>query len=433
MALTQEENDLLTRTDRGTPGGELIRRYWQPVALADELAKGTPLPVRLLGEDLVLFRDEAGRPGLLGVHCAHRGADLTYGRLEDGGLRCIYHGWLYDVQGRCLDQPGEPAGSRFAERIRQRAYPCHEAAGVVFAYLGPGDPPLFPNYELFQVPEDHRWVFKYYHQCNYLQGNEGNLDPTHPFFLHRFLPGSRLERTRVRISSDRVTPAFDTRVHAPTVHVEDADFGVQIYAFYDENPEWTAVRTMSFVMPNTCAVGGGPVPPGDGYLMNWHVPIDDTHHWRFSMAFRRSGAIDRAHARERGSVVDSDFRFVRNRRNRYLQDREEQRTDTYSGMGPIFVPHDSYATESAGDIQDRTQERLGAADLAVSAARRVLFRGIRAVQEGQDPPHVVRGIEDNGFPGMGVFEGRIPAGMSWEGYRQMRVEGRRVETADERR
>src|SRR5436305_12727099 len=137
--LSQEQNALLTRIGPGTPGGAMLRRYWQPVALADELPPGgAPLPVRLMGEDLVLFRDEQGRPGLLGLHCAHRGADLSYGRLEDGGLRCIYHGWLYDRTGRCLEQPGEPAlrqaqGERpFRERIRQLAYPCTELGGIVF-------------------------------------------------------------------------------------------------------------------------------------------------------------------------------------------------------------------------------------------------------------------------------------------------------------
>ncbi|HZT06222.1 MAG TPA: Rieske 2Fe-2S domain-containing protein, partial [Chloroflexota bacterium] len=141
--LTKEENDLLTQTGPGTPCGELMRRYWQPAALSEELPPGgAPVPVRLLGEDLVLFRDDAGHPGLLSLHCPHRGADLSYGRLEDGGIRCIYHGWLFDVSGRCLEQPGEPAGSTFHERIRHTAYPCVEKNGIIFAYLGPGEPPL---------------------------------------------------------------------------------------------------------------------------------------------------------------------------------------------------------------------------------------------------------------------------------------------------
>src|SRR5438477_9684030 len=154
--LTTEENHLLTRTGPGTPCGELLRRYWQPVALSAELPPGgAPVPVTVMGEELVLFRDEQGRPGLIGLHCSHRGADLSYGRLEDGGLRCIYHGWLYDRAGRCLEQPGEPAGSTFHERIHQPAYPCIERSGVIFAYLGPREPPLFPHYEWLIVPESH--------------------------------------------------------------------------------------------------------------------------------------------------------------------------------------------------------------------------------------------------------------------------------------
>src|SRR5437764_1380407 len=159
--LTKEENDLLTQTGPGTPCGELQRRYWQPVALSEELPPdGAPLPIRLLGEDLVLFRDEGGKPGLLGVHCAHRGAYLSYGRLEDGGLRCIYHGWLYDRTGRCLEQPGEPEGSTFHERIRQTAYPCVEAGGLILAYLGPGTPPLLPRFEFLEATDERRFVDK---------------------------------------------------------------------------------------------------------------------------------------------------------------------------------------------------------------------------------------------------------------------------------
>src|SRR5919201_220537 len=146
-------NELQTRTGPGTPCGELLRRYWQPVALSEELPPGgAPLPVQLMSEELVLFRDEQGRPGLLGLHCAHRGADLSYGRLEDGGLRCLYHGWLYDVAGRCLQRPGEP--------------------------------PLLPNYEFLAVPEAQRYATKYYQDCNYLQGSEGNIDPVQNNLLH---------------------------------------------------------------------------------------------------------------------------------------------------------------------------------------------------------------------------------------------------------
>ena len=172
--------DVLVRTDRGAPGGDLLRRYWQPAALSEEIPLGgPPIPVRLLGEDLVLFRDDRARPGLLGLHCSHRGADLSYGRLEDGGLRCIYHGWLYDTHGHCLEQPGEPPTSRFYERIRHPAYPCVEKSDVIWAYLGPGDPPLMPNYHFLAVPDENAFAIKLFNDCNYLQGNEGKIGRAH--------------------------------------------------------------------------------------------------------------------------------------------------------------------------------------------------------------------------------------------------------------
>ena len=184
--LTAEENQLLTRTGPGTPCGELLRRYWQPVALSEQLPPGgPPLPIQIMSEELVIFRDQHGQVGLLDLHCSHRAADLSYGRIEDGGLRCIYHGWLYDVKGRCLETPAEPEGSNLKLTIRHPAYPCQEAGGAVFAYMGPGQPPLLPNYEVLTAPEEHRLATKYFLDCNYLQGLDGNEDTTHLYFLHR--------------------------------------------------------------------------------------------------------------------------------------------------------------------------------------------------------------------------------------------------------
>ncbi|HZT07066.1 MAG TPA: Rieske 2Fe-2S domain-containing protein [Chloroflexota bacterium] len=411
--LTKEQNELLTRVGPGTAAGELLRRYWLPAALSEELPPGAPpVPIRLLGEDLVLFRPDdsaGGAPALLGLHCAHRGADLSYGRLEDGGLRCIYHGWLYDRHGNCLEQPGEPAGSDYFQRVKQRAYPCHETGGVVFAYLGPGDPPLFPNYEMFRVPDDHRWVHKHYHECSYLQGNEGNIDTLHVRFLHRFLPGSRFSQG---LSGESKASASFERAPAP--HCEQTHFGVRIYEFHDED-DATHVQTKNFVMPVTCAVGGGPTATGDGYLMNWHVPIDDTHHWRYSMAFKRSGPIDARFRVARESVTDEHYRFPRNKANRYLQDREEQKRDTYSGMGPIFVVHDSFATETQGEIQDRVQEHLAASDGGIVATRLVMLRAIQAVSEGRDPVHVLRRPEDQDrLLDINVIHERLPLGTRWD-------------------
>jgi phthalate 4,5-dioxygenase len=385
-----EENELLTRIGPGTPGGELLRRYWQPAALAEELpVDGPPVPIRLLGEELVLYRDADGQPGLLGQHCSHRGADLSYGRLEDGGLRCLYHGWLFDRHGRCLDQPGEPAGSTFHERIQHLAYPCLEQAGVIFAYLGPGQPPLLPAYEFLTVPSENRWVGKIFSECNYLQGNEGNQDPVHLSFLHTINTAAARESNQLQ-------------GRAPRIECEVTDWGVRIYAIRPEGDNARFVRISNAVLPNlTCFAGG----PADGHSVNWHVPIDDTHHWKYTFIFRRGGHLDQEATRSSRSEVDASYHPLRNKRNRYLQDREEQRTLTYAGMATAFQIHDFCVTESA-PIQNRTAEHLGSTDVAIMATRRLLLKAIRDVQQGLDPPNVVRRPEDNHFPDL-VTLGRV--------------------------
>ena len=182
--MTKEENDLLTQTDRGTPMGELMRRYWQPVALSEELPQGgAPIPVKVMGEELVLFRDEKGKLGLLGIHCPHRGADLSYGRVEDGGLRCIYHGWLFDARGKCLDQPWEPGGGEHRDQIQHTAYPCHEQAGGIFAYMGPGDPPCFPNYEFLTAPPGHTCVDQAFSRSKLFADERGQFRHPSPSLL----------------------------------------------------------------------------------------------------------------------------------------------------------------------------------------------------------------------------------------------------------
>ncbi len=202
--LTQEQNDALTRTNLGTGGGELLRRFWQPIALSTELPVGSaPVPVGILGEELVLFRDQQNRVGLLDRHCCHRGTDLSFGRLEDGGLRCLYHGWLYDVTGRCLDQPAEPPNSTFKDKVRQTSYPVVERAGAFFCYMGPGEPPAFPNYDSFTYPEPNIHVHKLFIDCNYLQANEGNYDPSHVGFLHKSFDPNRRPGLQLRCAARR--------------------------------------------------------------------------------------------------------------------------------------------------------------------------------------------------------------------------------------
>lgn len=405
----------------------MLRRYWQPIALTEEIpVGGAPLPVRVMHEELVLFRDDQGYAGLLGLHCAHRGADLSYGRLEDGGLRCIYHGWLYDRTGRCLEQPGERLGAaaiektdqrgteapslalgtaEFHERIRQTAYPCQERAGIVFAYLGPGDAPLLPGYEFLQAPEACVLPGKILHACNYLQGNEGNLDPAHQSFLHRLTGDTSNE--------DGVRQILNTRATSPIIDPEETDYGVRIYAVRQIAADKNNVRVSNFILPNLCAVAGDRY----GYLVQWHVPIDDTHHWRYQLRFRREVPFELAEREEVRRAVLPDYRLPRNQDNRYLQDREEMRTRSFAGLGPDFSTHDCCVIEGAGPVQDRTQEHLAYSDRAIVAMRQLMLRAVRDVQDGREPPHVVRDPATNAFPHIVVRRDMVlPATAEWRGF-----------------
>jgi phenylpropionate dioxygenase-like ring-hydroxylating dioxygenase large terminal subunit len=412
--ISQEENQLLTQTDRGTPCGELIRRYWQPVALSAELPPGAaPLSVRVLGEDLVLFRDDQGRVGLLGLHCAHRGTDLSYGRIEDGGLRCLYHGWLYDIKGRCLEQPGEPGGGAHRGGIRQRAYPCIEKGGAIFTYMGPGEPPLFPNYDFLNASPDHLHTSKIFHECNYQQANEGNIDPVHLSYLHRFLE-NRYEKYRGVRGADESHYNLVARNAAPTIEVELLDLGVRIYTVRKLEADKVYLRVSYFILPNLSAFPGQ--TGGDGYSVNWHVPVDDTQHWKYTFVYSAEAPLKKDLVNRERSELGPDYKLIRNEANRFLQDREAMRTKTYAGMGTGFQAHDAFATASQGAIQDRGEEHLVSSDKAIVAARKLMEKAIKEVQEGKEPPHVIRSSAENRFPQILVISDMVPAGGDWKEY-----------------
>ncbi|HEU4340962.1 MAG TPA: Rieske 2Fe-2S domain-containing protein [Candidatus Binatia bacterium] len=410
--ITEHENKLLTETGPRTPCGELMRRYWQPVALAEELPRGgAPVRVRILSEDLVLFRDDQGRPGLLGLHCSHRGTDLSYGRIEDGGLRCLYHGWLYDIGGRVLEQPGEPGGGVNKDSIRHLAYPCQESGGVVFACLGPGQPPLLPKYEFLTVPEEQRTVTKVYYQCNYLQGNEGNIDPVHLSFLHQFIDEAQIGRRRIVPGSDFTDNVLLGKDIAPTLEVEVADFGLRIYAIRSAGADKYYLRITNFILPNLSAFGGSTV--GEGYSVHWHVPIDDFCHWKYIFMFSRKRALDVELRNKSRAELTPEYRLTRSAANRYQQDRDAMTNQTFIGMGSNFQAHDAFATESQGRIQDRTAEHLVSSDKAIVAARKLLLNGIRDVKEGREPLHVIREPELNRVPNIVVHSELVSASTDW--------------------
>src|SRR5262245_772090 len=418
--ITAEENQLLTQTDARTPCGELMRRYWQPVALCEELPQGgAPVKVRILGEDLVLFRDDQARPGLIGLHCSHRSTDLSYGRVEDGGLRCLYHGWLYDICGRVIEQPGEPGGGANRNEICHLAYPCQEAGGIVFTYMGPGDPPLLPNYEFLTVPAEYRTAVQIFAHCNYLQGNEGNIDPVHLSFLHQYLTEAQGARARIVPGSEATDNTLLGEDITPTIEVEVTDYGLRIYTVRSAAREKRYLRVTNFVLPNLSAFGGSTV--GDGYSIHWHVPIDDTSHWKYTFAFSREKPLDE-YTRSRNRVeLTADHRLTRNRANRYQQDRASMKTQTFTGMGLNFQVHDAFATESQGQVQDRTEEHLVTSDKAIVAARKLILNAIKDAQEGRAPQHVIRDPKSNQLLHLQALSEVIPASADFKQHTRERI------------
>jgi phthalate 4,5-dioxygenase oxygenase subunit len=394
--LSKEENELVTRSGPGTPLGRLLRAYWQPVALVSEIDERRPAkPVRLLGEDLVLFRSGNGW-GLVGRYCAHRGADLAFGRLEGGGLRCLYHGWLYASDGRCLEQPAEREHSRFAAKIRITSYPCEERNGIVFGYLGGGDPPPFPAYDCFVAPEEYTFAFKGLWECNWLQGVEGGIDPSHVSFLHRFV-GEDPRETYGQQFSEEVAGTGQKLsklvgdAYRPDIEVEPADHGLRVFAVRQLTDEVRHVRVTNLVFPNAFVVPFG----NDQVFCQWHVPIDDLHHYWYMILYDFQRPTDKETLLEQRlrNVTLPDYRPVRNRSNSWGFDPVEQRDLTFTGMGLDINVHDQWAVESMGPIQDRTVERLGVSDRAVTANRRLLLRALRGFGTGQPTPGLPRDEE----------------------------------------
>lgn len=381
----------LTRTGPGTLGGELLRRYWQPITLSAEVPpNGAPQHVRILGEDLVLFRDDSGRPGLLGLKCAHRCADLSYGRVEDGGLRCIYHGWLYDVNGKCLEQPAEPEGGRGRDQVRQLAYPCIERAGAVWTYMGPAPAPLFPEYPALMAPDAYRFTSRWRSNCNYLQGNEGNIDPVHTSYLHKV----DLEQAGALSSAISV---FSVDL-APKLSVKTTRFGVRVFTDRKAGEGKRILRVTNFVMPNACAIGGYEAGLGrGGTSMFFHVPIDDENHWRFEFTFHSKARLPlEVMKKAYGSEKIEGDRIRRSADNRFLQKRDEM-DRTYLGMGQVFPVHDLFVTESQGQIHNHNHEHLVTSDIAIVRARREMLESLRDVEAGRDPRGVVRSMAENDF------------------------------------
>jgi len=428
--ISAEQNDRITRVGPGTPAGTLLRHYWQPVALSEELSGPRPArAVRLMGQDFVLFRDEQGRVGLLDRRCPHRAADLSYGRLEDGGLRCLFHGWLFDVTGQCIDTPGEPESSRLCEHIRQPSYPVVEKSGIVFAWLGQGEPPAFPDFDCFVAPGTHTFAFKGHFGCNWLQALEVGIDPAHASFLHRFFKDEdtsaaygrqfRGASAGTEIPMTRVLREFAR----PEIRAERSPWGMRVTALRKLSEQQTHVRVTNLVFPQAFVI---PMS-AEMTITQWHVPIDDENCYWYAI-FTSFGAPvdqDRMRAQRLELYELPDYLPRRNRANDWGYDPKEQATETFTGMGFDINVHDQWACESMGAIQDRTRENLGSTDKAIVLYRRLLNQAIDVAAKGETPLMKLGPADAAALTGPETLDGVAPAD-AWEPYWKDTVAKRRA-------
>jgi nitrite reductase/ring-hydroxylating ferredoxin subunit len=425
--MSKEQNELITRTGPGSAAGKLMRMYWQPAALVEELEGARPVkPVKLLGEDFVLFRDEHGGYGLLDRHCPHRGADLAYGRLEHGGLRCSFHGWLFDRKGQCLETPAEPEGSRLCQGIRQRACPVVERNGILFAYLGAGEAPAFPAFDCFVAPAEYTFAFKGLIECNWLQALEVGIDPAHASFLHRFFEdedpaaGYGKQFRGGSVDSDMPLTKLLREYDRPTIEVEETDYGLRLIALRRISDRHMHVRVTNQVFPHAIVI---PMST-EMTITQWHVPVDDENCYWYAIFTSFGRAVDKQAMRaQRLELYElPDYRSRKNRTNDYGFDPHEQESSTYTGMGDDINVHDQWAVESMGRIQDRTREHLGQSDKGIAAYRRLLRRSIELVAKGEPP--AIDPANAAVLQGPACMDGIGPAD-EWQQYWQMADRQRR--------
>ncbi|NIO11631.1 MAG: Rieske 2Fe-2S domain-containing protein [Deltaproteobacteria bacterium] len=356
MAITKEMNDFLTKVGPGEPAGELLRRYWHPVAVAKELTDENPTKfVRVLGENLVLFRDKKGRVGLLEDRCSHRGASLVYGRVEERGIACAYHGWLYDVEGNCLETPPEPAESKFRLTIKQKSYPVRKLVGLYWAYMGPQPAPEIPKYDtLFRTDGNRKIVVHPQLDCNWLQAMENSVDPSHLQVLHQEFAG------RKGRAPESTTRGFTDDVEYFKFYT--VPYGIVKERLYkngmlDEHP---------LIFPNILRQGPS---------TQIRVPIDDEHTMHIHVMFRLP---------QNGEPVDNSEDPPVEYKEPYRQPADKLHPNTKYTLHHV-IPQDHMAWETQGPVADRTRERLATADGGIVMLREMLKANIERVQAGLDP------------------------------------------------
>ncbi|MBX3499478.1 MAG: aromatic ring-hydroxylating dioxygenase subunit alpha [Alphaproteobacteria bacterium] len=421
--ISREQNDLITRTGPAAPCGTLMRQYWQPIALAVELQGPRPLrSVRLMGQDLVVFRDESGKLALIDRDCPHRGADLAYGRLEHGGLRCPFHGWLFDVQGNCLEMPGEPdGGGVLCQRVKQKSYPVVERSGIIWGYLGAGEAPAFPDFDCFIAPDSHVFAFKGHMACNWLQALEVGIDPAHASFLHRFeedesASGSNTYGRQFRaasMGSDIPMTTLLREFPRPDIDVQPVPWGLRLFSRRRIDKQRTHLRVTNLIFPNAFLI---PLS-GEMTITQWHVPVDDTSNYWYAIFTSFGGPVDKKTMTEQRLDLYQlpDYKPRLGRHNEWGYDPAEQRSKTFTGMGFDINVHDQWACESQGPIADRTREHLGTTDKAIIANRRLLVKAIEQAQAGERPLMVLDRASAAGMTGPATMDAIGPT-EGWESF-----------------
>ncbi|MDB5770142.1 MAG: pht1 [Burkholderia sp.] len=385
--LTIEENDLLCRVEGDAPMGQLMRRHWQPVCLLEEVSEpdGAPVRSRMFGESLVVFRDSEGRVGVMDEACPHRRASLVLGRNEDGGLRCLYHGWKMDVQGNVLEMASEPAASSMAEKVKHRAYPVKEWGGFVWTYMGPQDAiPEFVPPAWAPTKDARVSIAKALIPCNWAQILEGAIDSAHSSSLHssdmvpaRVQGAEATDKAWLRPSTDK----------APRLQVQRASYGFRYAAL--RRPLTNAqthdyVRSTVFVAPATALI-----PPNNLYnVANINVPMDDTNTAFYFIAWGHPAKTPEMESWRKflgqrlGIDLDDEYRPLRNRDNKFWQDRQAMKAGNFTGITG-FPNQDIAMWVTMGPIADRTYDRLGASDLAIVEFRRQMVDAVREFQQGK--------------------------------------------------
>ena len=415
--LTREENELLCRVEGDAPMGQLMRRHWTPVCLIEEVNEpdGTPVKARVFGENLVVFRDSDGRVGVLDEACPHRGASLAFGRNEEGGLRCLYHGWKMDAEGNVLEMASEPAASGMVDKVKHRAFPTQEWGGMVWAWFGPADAmPAFQPPAWAPTADTRVTIAKVLLPCNWAQILEGAIDSAHSSSLHSS------DMVPARVDSAKATantwlrPSTDK---APRMQVQRTGYGFRYAAL--RRPIQNAathdyVRSTVFVAPATALI-----PPNNLYnVANINVPMDDTNTVFYFIAWGHPAQTPETETWRKflrqtvGVDLDADYRPLRTLENKFWQDRQAMKAGNFTGITG-FPNQDVAMWLTTGPIADRSNDRLGASDLAIVEFRRQMLDAVKAFQQGA--PAIGTGDEAV-TPAVCAFQAIVPKTTDWRAY-----------------